>query len=454
MKRLTALLLGLLLCAPVWAANTNITALPAASTPDGTEVTAVDQAGATKKATLAQIKTFASASPTLVSPALGTPSSGLLTNATGLPLTTGVTGTLPVANGGTGITSLGTGIATWWGTPSSANLASALTDETGTGVAVFGTSPTISGHPVIEGVTSTGATGTGKFVYDTSPALVTPNLGTPTAGVMTNVTGTASGLTAGAATALAVNGANCSAGQAPLGVDASGAAESCTAYTTAAIVPVTAPSAGQILVGNAGGTAYAPVSASGDVTISSTGAHTLANNATARTDLGLDSNPTLLWTSNTSAVSLGNDNSAHSIFPSANDAFTANANTDYKFECHIRVTNGNTTHTDAIGFGGTATFTSLGYWTLSQRVNTAAIGTSFSGIFITSASSTVIDATTTNQGLTLHMWGQFRVNGAGTIIPQITFSADPTGTNQTEPNSFCQFQNIGTDTATSNGPWG
>lgn len=84
-------------------------------------------------------------SPTLVAPALGTPSSGTLTSCTGLPISTGVSG-------------LGTGVATFLATPSSANLATAVTDETGSGALVFGTSPSLT-TPALAGETfSTSAT--------------------------------------------------------------------------------------------------------------------------------------------------------------------------------------------------------------------------------------------------------------------------------------------------------
>jgi hypothetical protein len=82
-------------------------------------------------------------SPTMTAPVLGTPASGTLTNATGLPISTGVSG-------------LGTGVATFLATPTSANLLAAVTNETGTGALVFGTSPTLT-TPISATLTSPAA---------------------------------------------------------------------------------------------------------------------------------------------------------------------------------------------------------------------------------------------------------------------------------------------------------
>jgi hypothetical protein len=130
-------------------ANSDITSLTACTTITGlTTALSVAQGGTGVTTSTGTGAGVHATSPTLVTPLLGTPTSGTLTNCTGLPISTGVAG-------------LGTSVATFLATPSSANLASAITNETGSGSLVFATSPT----------------------------LTTPVLGTPSSGTLTSCTG-------------------------------------------------------------------------------------------------------------------------------------------------------------------------------------------------------------------------------------------------------------------------
>jgi len=108
--------------------NIAISQLPVAPTATTADLIPIVQSGVTSQLTNAALFT----NSTLVTPKLGAPQSGTLTNCTGLPVASGISG-------------FGSGIATFLATPTSANLAAAVTDETGSGSLVFATLPTFAG---------------------------------------------------------------------------------------------------------------------------------------------------------------------------------------------------------------------------------------------------------------------------------------------------------------------
>ncbi len=128
--------------------------------------------------TSGNISACTSTSMVLVTPVLGVPTSGTLTNCTGLPVATGVSG-------------FGANVATFLATPSSANLAAALTDETGTGASVFANTPSLV-TPAIGAATGTSLTLT-SFV--STPGNISNNGGTGRIGYATGAGGSVTQLT-------------------------------------------------------------------------------------------------------------------------------------------------------------------------------------------------------------------------------------------------------------------
>ena len=164
----------------------------------------------------------------------------------------------------------------------------------------------------------------------------------------------------------------------------------------------------------------------------------------------LDSTTAQFVTVGATPVSLASATGNQSIFAKS---FTAAAATTYLFDGLIYLATGTTSHTVSFNFGGTATYTSAAFYT--DFLNVAAAGTPTSAVATFWAANTggVISPASTVATKAFWVRGTLRINGAGTVIPQIAFSVAPTGTNQTSTNSFFTMTPIGSNTFASIGSW-
>jgi len=155
-----------------------------------------------------------------------------------------------------------------------------------------------------------------------------------------------------------------------------------------------------------------------------------------------------------SAVSLANNTAAfQTVFAAANDTFTLEASTTYRFRGHYKVNTGSTSHLTAIAFdSGSATFTNFSYKVVSTSSAANTLATPQMRRVDTDAAATITAAST---AVTTDIWfeGIMRVNGGGTMTPQIGFSAGPTGTCEIAVNSFMELEPIGSNTVAAVGNW-
>ena len=158
------------------------------------------------------------------------------------------------------------------------------------------------------------------------------------------------------------------------------------------------------------------------------------------------------------AVAGANVTTAQSIL-GLSTGVTLASNTVYEFEMNVALqkTAGVTSHTVAIGFAGTATFTGI-MFNVAVGLNTNPVNiptTPTYGVLATTA-STVLTGSTTSASVyftSVHK-GTFVINAGGTLLPQYALSAAPGGAYSTLAGSYMRIKPLGVSGANINvGSW-
>jgi hypothetical protein len=165
--------------------------------------------------------------------------------------------------------------------------------------------------------------------------------------------------------------------------------------------------------------------------------------------------PAIMWASNASDFTMSNVATAQPWLAAANDTLTLpGGNTTYFFEMMYAVeAMGATTRTTGMLFGGTATISAIRYFALIQTGTANALGTTQSTKMCAAATIQILNATQTTAAEYIRASGMIRVTTTGTLIPQIQWSANPTGTILCKAGSYFSIWAAGTDTAAAVGNW-
>lgn len=153
-----------------------------------------------------------------------------------------------------------------------------------------------------------------------------------------------------------------------------------------------------------------------------------------------------------------NVDTAQPLFPNGQAEFLSPGSESYEFDALLYIvrSEGTTSHTTSVLFGGTATISSILYAIESTTTTGAPTSTTNSQQLVATAATATQVATTSTSGtenIVIKLKGTMTITDSGTIIPQFKYSAAPGGDPTIKAGSYIKFTPLGEDDAASFGAW-